>query len=224
MSGWRIRCWAPMAALVLAGCTANAVHVGKYEPQELGMTVVPTVGKDRARLAVGVGLADLDRMYTGVPTTHRMLQVNLPLGRIVDGAARAAFEREFDEVVPPQPSSAVPLRVEIGAIRFDVRDDFQSPGGSPLLPHYDVAGRMMFEVSVIDANGTERWTGDYDAGWQAWIEPPPANPASPRPFDPGAWGAGLQKMAHEQAARLTSQAARDIRAWVRAERVRERSL
>lgn len=224
MTRGRQGCGPWIATLVLAGCAANAVHVGAFDPGQLVAPGTSAVAKDRARVAAGVAPAELDRTYVGVPTMRQMLQVNLPLGRIVDGAASAAFEREFETGVPGQPPSRPLLRVEIDAPRFEIRDDVPAEGRSPFLPRYDLCGRMTFELRVVDANGIERWSRDYDAGWQVWVPPPPAVAGSPRPSDPGAWGEGLQKMAHEQASRLTSQAARDVRGWVQSERIRERSL
>jgi hypothetical protein len=208
-----------MAALALAGC--SAVYEGKYEPRQLGMPSNSMGTKDRARLAVGVEPAELDGMHVGVPTMVHQLRVHLPLGRIVDGAARASFEREFDVVFPLRPQIPATLRIEIGALRFDVRDDVLSEGRSPLLPPGELTGRMTLEVRVLDANGVERWTGDYDAGRERWT---PSPPPTGRMADAEGWGPGLQRLAHEQAVRLTSQAARDIRVWLQSERYRERTL
>jgi len=212
--------WSPLlAGLAFAGCTA--LYEGKYEPGQLGVPSGSVVAKDRATVAVGVEPAELERIQMGVPTMVHQLRVNLPLGRIVDGAARASFEREFDLVVPSQPQLQPALRIEFGALRFEVRDDVLREGRSPLLPRAELTGRMTFEVRVFDANGIERWTSDYDSGREPWTRGPP--PTS-RPSDSEAWGPGLQRLAHEQAVRLTSQAARDIRAWLQSERVRERTL
>jgi hypothetical protein len=214
-----IPAWLLAAALACAGCTG--VYEGKFESRQLGMPGLSTATKDRARLAVGVEPAELGRTYVGVPTMVHQLQVNLPLGRIVDGAALAAFEREFELVVPLQPQFPQALRIEIGALRFEVRDDVLDEGRSALGPPVELTGRMTLEVRVLDANGVERWTRDYDSGRERWA---PAQPATGRMAESEAWGPGLQRLAHEQAARLTGQAARDVRAWLLSERARERTL
>jgi hypothetical protein len=217
---WQLnRAWLLVASFAFAGCTA--VYEGKYEPRQLGMPTTSTAAKDRARVAVGVEPAELDRMQAGVPTMVHQLRVHLPLGRIVDGAARASFEREFDYVFHLQPQVPATLRIEIGRLRFDVRDDIQSEERSQLLPPGELTGRLTLEVRVVDTNGMERWTGDYDSGRERWT---PSPPPTGRMVDSEGWGPGLQRLAHEQAARLTSQAARDIRAWLQSERSRERTL
>lgn len=215
----RNRWWPLVAALAVAACTAH--YEGRLEPRQFSMPSGSALAKDRARLRVGVEPAELERMHLGVPTMVHQLRVDLPLGRIVDAAARASFEREFDLVVPLQPQIPQTLRVGVGALRFEVRDDALSAGRSPLLPPAQLTARMTLEVRVLDANGTERWTRDYDSGREPWT---PSPPPTGRFSDGEAWGPGLQRMAHEQALRLTSQAARDVRAWLQSERVRERTL
>ena len=71
------------------------------------------------------------------------------------------------------------------------------------------------QLKLVDAQGHQVWTRDYDDGSKQSIWDYPTD---------STWLAGIQLAAHDAAWRLSQQVLRDLRDWQAAERVRSRVM
>lgn len=162
-------------------------------------------------------------------------RVRLPIGAIVEAAALAAFDSEFaggvqlrqgDTGAPVQsPAAVTSLWVTARNIRFDYRNDFVYfiPLGPLTMERWDLTLRLSVDMRVLDERGVVLWSRSYDTGHELW-KPPPWTWTSERMLRIEDDGHRVQRFAHEQAARLMQQAARDVRQWSDHEQRRERVL
>jgi hypothetical protein len=218
-------------AMVLSGC--SALYVGA-----LDKAMLPEIGQAAARApeAVTISLAPSDAALeiTGPSLADpARTRVRLPIGAIVEAAALAAFDSEFaggvqlrqSDIRPPAQSAAAPagLSVAVTDIRFDYRNDFVYfiPLGPLTMQRWDLTLRLWLDVRVLDDRGVVLWSRSYDTGCELW-KPPPWTPQRMFRFEDD--GHRVQRFAHEQAARLMQQAARDVRQWSDYEQRRERVL
>jgi hypothetical protein len=82
---------------------------------------------------------------------------------------------------------------------------------------YETSTRLMFDVSLLDAQGGFVWRRTYedDAGRLAWSTP--SGDSAPLPKDIG-------RLAHEAAWRLARRVMRDLREWMDTQRLQPREL
>jgi hypothetical protein len=216
--------------MLLSGC--SALYVGALDK---AMFPVIAPGCPRAPEAVAISLEPSDAALetTGPSMGAGRPRVRLPIGAIVEAAALAAFDSEFAGGVqlrrgdtPPSAQSAAAvgsLRVSATNIRFDYRNDFVYfiPLGPLTMQRWDLTLRLSVDMRALDERGVVLWSRSYDTGHELW-KPPPWTWTSGRRIEDD--GHRVQRFAHEQAARLMQQAARDVRQWNDHEQRRERIL
>jgi hypothetical protein len=220
-------------AMLLSGC--SALHVGA-----LDKAMFPAIAQVAARApeAVTISLAPPDAALEitgpsmGDPAGTR---VRLPIGAILEAAALAAFDSEFAGGVqlrqggtgaPVQsPAAVTSLWLTATNIRFDYRNDFVYfiPLGPLTMERWDLTLRLSVDVRVLGERGVVLWSRSYDTGRELW-QRPPRTWTPERMFRIEDDGHRVQRFAHEQAARLMQQAARDVRQWNDHEQHRERIL
>jgi len=79
----------------------------------------------------------------------------------------------------------------------------------------EVDVQMTFELRLLDGQGRSVWTRSYDSGRVVWKRLAGSNESG---------DAGIVRLAHEAAWRLSQQAATDLRDWLVAERGKPREL
>lgn len=82
-----------------------------------------------------------------------------------------------------------------------------------------MTSRLTADVRIIDEHGAVLWMRTYDSG-QERLKPE----YSYRSYSIDQKAKGVQRMAHQQAMQLLTQAARDVRDWCELEKRRERIL
>jgi hypothetical protein len=167
--------------------------------------------------------------------------VRMPVGALLNAAAAAAFQREFflataaGEAASREPGpvgaslrvatgATVPvLRVSIEQPAFSISDEFVYfiPLGPLTMSRTDQWLRLAFDVRVLDTGGRPLWSRRYDSGR---VDILPARSGERLWMVDRAVEPNVTRVAHEQAARLMQQAARDLHGWFVAEWHRERVL
>lgn len=220
-------------AMLLSGC--SALYVGA-----LDKAMFPAIAQVAARApeAITISLASSDATLesTGPSLSDpARTRVRLPIGAIVEAAALAAFDSEFaggvhlrqaDAGASAQAAAVVTsLWVSATNIHFDYRNDFVYfiPLGPLMMERWDLTLRLSVDMRVLDERGVLLWSRSYDTGRELW-KPPPWTWTPERMFRAEDDGHRVQRFAHEQAARLMQQAARDVRQWNDQEQRRERIL
>jgi hypothetical protein len=154
--------------------------------------------------------------------------VRLQVGRIVEesvvtalgGALRGGAHR-LNEVPLANRGFAATLVIE--AVRAE--HGSERTGGVIVVPAFPIPflapamsfyAHLAFDLSLLDAQGRAVWTHTYDGGHEIWKRP-------------SFWSteklpAGMVRMAHETAWRLSQQAVSDLREWLVAERGKAREL
>jgi hypothetical protein len=152
--------------------------------------------------------------------------VRLQVGRIVEESVVTALSDvlrggalRLNEVPVANPGFAATLVIE--AVRAE--HGSERTGGVivvPVLPflapEFNFYAHLAFDLSLLDAQGRAVWTRTYDGGHEIWHRP-------------SFWSAeklpaGMVRMAHETAWRLSQQAVGDLREWLEAERIKPREL
>ena len=112
--------------------------------------------------------------------------------------------------------SATTARLEAGDLRWHSSRflDFTLPilGG---VADSEFDAHLALDISLLDPQGQPVWTRHYDDGLQVWKHDWTEQAQAPE---------ALMRMTHEAAWRLSQRAVQDLGAWVRAERMRPRSL
>lgn len=91
-----------------------------------------------------------------------------------------------------------------------------------MVGEFEVRMRMTLELGLNDAQGRQVWARSYDDGRHTGIWVYPGGYAV-RAGGPD-WQAGVNRMAHDAAARLAQQVVQDLREWHEAQRLKPRSL
>ena len=207
--------------LLVAGCAAP-LQVGP-DPAWFGRGEEPTTNKAAGRVALWVP----PQVAAAENVSERPLggdaNLHVPVGRIVELAARQALGDVLDGGVQavasmPAPGAGQSATLVVDTIRCvdRVRVLWLLP-----MPILGVIGdsqievQLTFDLRLIDARGGTVWTRSYDSGTVVWKRPPGRSESLP---------AGIVRLAHEAAWRLSQQAANDLREWLEAERVKPREL
>jgi hypothetical protein len=211
---WRL-VLAGTAALLLAGCAA-------IEPQPLDPDLFPAraagaVPRDGTPLALTVAMPD--QTYTSPPLRLYRTQVQLPVGRIVEAAARLSLAERFTLADSTSPdAAALAVRVTDVAPEIDSALVFLLPGPWGLMERVDITSRLAFTLTVTAADGSVRWTRRYDSALER------VQPRRESLLVQESRQAAMQRHIHEQAAALMRAAAGDLADWLAQERRRERVL
>jgi hypothetical protein len=181
------------------------------------MDTAPT--RDPATIALVLDAPE--QLFRSPTMRYFPVQVELPIGRIVEAAGLRALGREFVTVAPGLASpDARALRVQVSGIALDLKSEliYFIPLPYIFVERTDVTARLAFTLHVTGPDGAVRWSQAYDSGRELWVPKKPsllvAEPAHE----------GVQRMAHELSLRLMRQAAQDLRVWLERERRRERVL
>lgn len=221
---------ATLLASLLSGCGTINIQ-GTVDPGRLTVASPPP---DRAAAGVAILMSPQDRSSTesGHPFGSGLKRVvTMPVGALVQTAVLAAFQADFaGPVEPADPEGSSPvspslsvLKVSIGQLTYSHGEDlvYFIPLGPLPLERIDRWVRLGFEAQVLDAQGRVTWSRRYDSG-RVLVHPVRTGDR------PWMWdhdiGSNVQRVAHEQAARLAQLAAHDLRAWFEADRQRERIL
>lgn len=169
--------------------------------------------------AVSLELADPDQHYRSPRLRQYMVEVELPIGRIVEAAGRLALAAEFAQVADAKGGDPRTLRLRVDGITADAdsRLIYFVPLGPIPMQRIDVKTRLAFRVHLVGPGDTVRWSQPYDSGMEL-LKLQRKGLVLEQVQD------GIQRQTHEQAARLMRQAARDLRAWLEQERRRERVM
>jgi len=216
--------WVLIALLALAGC-ASAPDMARVDPG-----LFP-----RQPTAQGAfdGQVPLLTDPTALQTTvvgerlSSLVQVQVPIGRIVHEASLAAFADAFRggvQSIDRIGSEPAPLRSPIVAVKvanYVYRDRllYFIPLGQFVIEKWQLDVEIAAELRLLDAEGIVLWSAAYDSGIQIY-DPPPFSFSEPRESRLE----GLTRLTHETAYKLMQQAARDVGEWLRNERLRERPL
>lgn len=174
--------------------------------------------KDAGPLALT--LANPDQQFRSPSLRYLNVQVEMPIGRIVEAAAMLALREQFEAVAAGPGDDARALRLQVSDIVPDLKTEliYLIPLPYVLLDRVDVTARLGFRLSLRGSDGSVRWARDYDSGRElvksrskSFLVLEPMHEA-------------IQRVAHEQSARLMRQAAGDLRVWLEQERRRERVL
>jgi len=215
-------------ALLVAGC-ATPVHEARLDP---GLFLRSPSSADttvNAPIALVADAALAQFRYghesRGLPT------LVIPVGTIVEAATVAALSDEFGRSVMSYPSVDAateanrpvalfamivprPVRFEIHEESFPLWIPF-FPVVVPITTREDL--RLIVDWQVLDSEGKPLWTKRYDSGDVKLIFGRPGDrDLKPEDF--------FVRLAHEVAYTLMREAARDVRHWIEAERLRERVL
>lgn len=201
--------------LLLGGCAT-------IEPRPLAPSLFPPAASAPAlRDAAGIVLtvADPEQSFTNPPVRFRQAQVRLPIGRIVEAAARLALGEQFEHIGADTPGSgALAVRVSDVVPEVDSALIFVLPVPGGLIDRVDVTTRLSFKLAVLAPDGSARWSRDYDSGREL-VQAQRVNVLMVEPLHDA-----IQRSLHEQAAGLMRRAAADLRGWLVQERRRERVL
>lgn len=213
-SGGR-RNFALLAVTLPLGCMTSGCST--VEPRPLAPALFPAVPgspgpMDATRLALS--LANPMQSFTTSMRTS-LVQVQLPLGRIVEAAAMLALGEQFESVaLGPVDDRRLSVRIS------DVTPDLTSnlfyiiPSPFGLIERVDITTRLAFRLTVPAPDGSARWSRDHDSGRELLK----LNPWRENLHE------SIQRAFHEHAVRLMRQAAADLRGWLAQERLRERVL
>lgn len=203
------------AAAMLAGCAA--VEVRPLEPALFPPPASTQTPRDAAVIALS--LAVPDQSYTNPPLRLSRIQVQLPVGRMVEAAARLALSEQFGRVDPGPPrGGSLALRLSDVAPEIDSALIFILPGPWGLWERVDVTTRLAFRLTVSAPDGSVRWSQAYDSTHER------LQLQREGFFAQETLQAAMQRRLHEQAARLAREAAAELRHWLDQERQRERVL
>jgi len=188
------RAWFPPPATAAEGRTPGAVTL-RVPPQV--QSSVSAVGK-------------LLKLQTGAIAEQAM--------RAALGDGLADWTRQVDE--PPPPAAGHDATLVIDAVRFEHHERTVWYLWVPPLSQvvrYEASTTLAFDVTLLDARGGLVWTRTYDDDPARWVWTTPSADSTPLPEDIG-------RVAHESASRLAQRVSRDVREWIRTERMQPRSL
>jgi hypothetical protein len=213
-SGGR-RNFALLAMTLPLGCMTSGCST--VEPRPLAPALFPAAAGspgplDATRLALS--LANPMQSFTTSMRTS-LVQVQLPLARIVEAAAMMALGEQFESVaLGPVDDRRLSVRIS------DVTPDLTSnlvyiiPSPFGLIERVDITTRLAFRLTVQAPDGSARWSRDHDSGRELLK----LNPWRENLYE------SIQRAFHEHAVRLMRPAAADLRGWLAQERLRERVL
>lgn len=210
--------WVVGLAVLLSGCASVVEMPLRPELLAAAGPAPPTVDPARLRLV----LADPGQRYRNAPIRARDAQIDLPIGAVVDAAAGIALREQFAAVVAAASPDGAVWRLEITDIAADVQSDLVYV--VPVIvfglwaDRVDIRSRLGVRMALRDPDGRVRWERPYDTAYEL-VEPKRRNMLEFEPVREA-----LQRVLHEQSARLMRDAARDLRTWFDAERRRDRAL
>jgi hypothetical protein len=230
------RLWAVFllgAALMLSGCQQFAVP-GLLD-KTLFPATTPSVTRAPNPIMILMSPADAALETTGSGKAGAFTwHTTVSIGSIVEAAALISFATEFAggvtvqraQVAAPAPLTVPPtLSVSLANIHYEYRDDvlyailIPLPVVGGVVEKRDMTSRLTADVRIIDEHGTVLWKRSYDSGHERWKPD-----YSFRGYSIDQKAKGVQRMAHQQAIQLLTQAARDVRDWFELEKRRERIL
>lgn len=152
-------------------------------------------------------------------------ELRLQVGAIVEQAVLATLGEGLQAGVrqiyaPPQASPGYGATVVIDAVRFEHHErTLWFIWVPPLsgIAQYESAITLALDLSLFDAQGRLVWRRTYDDDASRLVWTTPAATSTPLPEDIG-------RVTHEAAWRLAQQVLRDVREWVKGERMRPREL
>ena len=213
----------PLALLLalLAGC-ATPLLVGP-NPALFPRSAEASAGQVAGRVALWVPV----QVAATENHSERLLgagsNLHLPVGRIVEQAARLALGDALRggvqpvDALPPAGGGVSATLVFDGVHCVDrVRLLWLLP--VPILGiigETEIDVQLTFELRLHDAQGRNVWTRSYDSGRVVWKHPAGSSESAE---------AGIVRLAHEAAWRLSQQAVTDLRDWLVSERGKPREL
>jgi hypothetical protein len=210
------------ASLVtLALCVVLGACASYEKPlaPELFPAQVAAAAKDPTPIVLAV--TDRELRYRSARQSGHLMEVEVPIGRIVEAAGALALGAEFERVTDAAGAAdprALQLRVDGIAAEVGDRLVYFIPLGPFPLQRVDLSCRLAFKVQATGVHGAVHWSQSYDSGLEPVVLKKKGIVTVELPQD------AVQRMLHEQAARLMRQAAADLRAWLEQERRRERVL
>lgn len=170
---------------------------------------------------ISLALDQREQIFKSPQLRYFPVQVEMPIGRIVEAAGLLALRREFAAAAPgPAPPDARDLRLQVSGVALDLKSDLIYFVPLPYIPieRVDLTARLALTVNVVGPEGAVRWSQVYDSGRELWVPKKPSLLVGEPAHE------GIQRMAHELSLRLMRQAAQELRAWLEQERRRERVL
>jgi hypothetical protein len=219
-----------LAALVLTACevvvpmVAPMVLVSEIplDPLQIPRAPLPPAEREGATVVLVIP-ADVRSAAVPVRPESGMRTVIVRVGAMVDAAVRTSFEGVLRDGPwlgdLPAASPGADAIVKIEAVRLAYRERRLGSEwkGGELIQTYESRATLAFDVKVSDAGGRLVHSRIYedDDGRFVWTIPSEASAPELR------W---LEAHLHQTAGRLAQQAAADLHRWLRAERMKPRSL
>lgn len=208
-----------LSALLLLLCALLAGCATQVKPLAPALFPSQTPAPSLDATAVWLELAEPDQHYRSPRLRDYLIEVEMPIGRIVEAAGRLALVAEFAPLADTRGADPRALRLRVDGITADADSRFVYfvPLGPFTMSRTDVTTRLAFRVQLVGPGDTVRWSQPYDSGMELLKLQRKGLVLEPVQD-------GIQRQTHEQAARLMRQAARDLRAWLEQERRRERVM
>lgn len=230
-------------ALSLSACDTpawraefDAAHRIKADPALLPVEVQPAEVKLPFALIL-VAPADLSDAVTPLPlvpgswakkqSDPAALTWKLEIGSIVELALKQSLNAVLTGsllIVPstPAPGSGQSGSLVLRALQFDYDEQlrYSVPLGLSSWTVFEARTRLVVELDLSDAHGQPAWRHTYDDGWHSAVYRSDG-------FDEkgeGRWQTGVQRSAHEAAARVAQRALQDLRSWQAEQQTKPRRL
>jgi hypothetical protein len=227
-----IRPQAPLLvlALVLTACevivplVAPMVLVSEIplDPLQIPRAPFPPAEREGGKVVLVIP-ADVRSATVPVRPESGMRTVIVRVGAMVDQAVRTSFESVLrdglwlGELPAASPGADAIVKIEAVRLTYGERRLRGEWKGGELIQTYESRATLAFDVKVSDARGrlVQSRTYQDDDGRFVWTIPSEASAPELK------W---LESHLHQTAGRLAQQAAADLHRWLRAERMKPRSL
>jgi hypothetical protein len=219
-----------MFALMLAACqvvvpmVAPMVLVSEIslDPQQIPRAPLPPAERERGTVVLVIP-ADVRSTTVPVRPESGMRTVIVRVGAVVDHAVRTSFEGvlrdgpSLGELPAALPGADAIVVIEAVRLTYRERRLRSEWKGGELVQTYESRATLAFDVKLSDARGRLVQSRIYedDDGRFVWTIPSEASAPELK------W---LESHLHQTAGRLAQQAAADLHRWLRAERMKPRSL
>jgi hypothetical protein len=235
--------------LSLAGCAMSTSQQVEFDaalrvkPDAAMLKGEPLPAKDRLPLQLALVMpANLPGGLTRLPYTPGAwalrkrdsgLAWQLETGLIVEEALMhtlgGALGGELTAMpAAPAPAAGYGVVLEMAAVHLDYDEHLRVlvplpvPLMGTMVGEFEVRTRLILNLSLLDAQGSQVWLRSYDDGLRTgvWVVP---GGYPLRNGDPD-WRTGVNQMAHDAAGRLAQRVLQDLREWHEGQQRKPRSL